>query len=76
MSDVLRIKLFADLGKQFGSNIDLTLREPGTIRDVLDGLEIPVEKVAILMLNNRHAEPDTEVCPGDVLGLFPPVGGG
>ena len=44
--------------------------------DALDILEIPQEEVAICLINGRHSSIDTEVQNGDILAVFPPVGGG
>ena len=39
-------------------------------------LDIPVEEVAILLINGFHKKPADTVKDGDVVALFPPVGGG
>lgn len=44
--------------------------------DALDILEIPQEEVAICLINGRHSSIDKEVQNGDILAVFPPVGGG
>ncbi|KAF0221738.1 MAG: sulfur transfer protein [Geobacteraceae bacterium] len=46
------------------------------IADVIRELHIPEEQIGMIMLNNRHAEPDQELNDGDNLSLFPLVGGG
>lgn len=45
-------------------------------RDILQKLQIPVEEVAILLINGRDGTADAPLKDGDVLSLFPPVGGG
>ena len=50
---------------------------PGTrITDIINELRIPEREIGMIMLNNRHAEPDHELGNGDNLALFPLVGGG
>ena len=50
---------------------------PGTrITDIINELRIPEREIGMIMLNNRHAEPDHELGDGDNLALFPLVGGG
>jgi molybdopterin synthase sulfur carrier subunit len=50
---------------------------PGTrIADVIQALKIPPEQVGMIMVNNRHAEPDQELEQGTSLALFPLLGGG
>ena len=36
----------------------------------------PEEEVAILLVNGFHQKPDCPVKEGDIVALFPPVGGG
>lgn len=47
-----------------------------TPRYILEKLNIQVEEVAILLINGRDGKVDTLLKDGDVLSLFPPVGGG
>jgi molybdopterin synthase sulfur carrier subunit len=50
---------------------------PGTpIAAVIRDLRIPEAQIGMIMLNNRHAEPDQQLNEGDNLSLFPLVGGG
>ncbi len=50
---------------------------PGTcIEAVISELQIPEAQIGMIMLNNRHAEPEQELHEGDNLSLFPLVGGG
>jgi molybdopterin converting factor small subunit len=44
--------------------------------EVLDYFHIPYEEVAIYLINGRHSKLDEPVKDGDVLAIFPPVGGG
>ena len=46
------------------------------VSDALEILRIPEEEVAICLINGRHSTVDTEVKDGDILAVFPPVGGG
>lgn len=43
---------------------------------IIRHLDIPVEEVAILLINGMHRKPEDRVADGDVVALFPPVGGG
>ncbi|EKO1911820.1 MoaD/ThiS family protein [Clostridium botulinum] len=51
-------------------------KENITPRYILEKLNIQVEEVAILLINGRDGKVDTLLKDGDVLSLFPPVGGG
>lgn len=44
--------------------------------DILEKLHIPREEVSILLINGFHQKPETPVKDGDIVALFPPVGGG
>ena len=70
------IKLFATLRK---GRFDMETREysSGTnINQVIHELNIAKDKVSIIFVNNRHAEPDRQLDDGDVVAFFPPIGGG
>lgn len=43
---------------------------------VLDYLHIPHEEVAIYLINGRHSKISDVIKDGDILAIFPPVGGG
>lgn len=45
-------------------------------REVLDYFQIPYEEVAIYLINGRNAALDDDIKEGDVVAIFPPVGGG
>jgi sulfur carrier protein ThiS len=50
---------------------------PGTqVADVLADLPIPANDVFTLLVNGRHAKREQVLQPGDVLAIFPAVGGG
>ncbi|NFP90322.1 MoaD/ThiS family protein [Clostridium sporogenes] len=51
-------------------------KENITPRYILEKLNIQVEEVAILLINGRDGKVDILLKDGDVLSLFPPVGGG
>lgn len=44
--------------------------------DILERLNIPAGEVSILLINGFHQKPETTVKDGDIVALFPPVGGG
>jgi molybdopterin synthase sulfur carrier subunit len=72
----ITVKLFATL--RVGRIAEET-REypPGTkIADIIGALGIAEKEIGMIMLNNRHAEPDRQLSDGDSLALFPLVGGG
>ena len=46
------------------------------VEEVVSGLAINREEVGVLMINSRHCTFDTELHEGDVLAIFPVIGGG
>lgn len=72
----IQVKLFATLREGREKIISLEVDAHTSVRDVCEILAIPYEDVAIIMINGVGVKSDTIVCDGDVLALFPPVGGG
>ena len=72
----LTVKLFATLRENRGKIVHLNVEEGCTIRKVTDGLDIPEKEIAILLRNGRDALLEDFLEEGDVLSIFPPVGGG
>ena len=46
------------------------------IGSIVAELALPEDKLGIVMVNSRHAKLDRELVDGDILALFPLVGGG
>jgi len=70
------VKLFATLRN---GRFDIKTREfnpDSTVRDVIREIDVPEEEVALIFLNSRHANLDTVLADGDIVALFPPIGGG
>jgi sulfur-carrier protein len=72
----IEVRLFATLRKHHSPTIMVPLADNTTISDITGGLKIPESELAIILLNSRHADLDDPIAAGDVLSLFPPVGGG
>lgn len=77
----ITIRLFAGLEKhlpqgQDGRQADLEVREGAVIADVLDQLDIPATAAKLTLINGRQSSIQTPLDKGDLLAVFPPVGGG
>jgi sulfur-carrier protein len=72
----ITVKLFASLRTDRFSAADFNYPEGATVSHVLASLKIPEEEAAIIFVNARHADPDLSLKDGDLLSIFPPVGGG
>jgi len=72
----LQIKLFATLREGRGKIVTKEFSSPTTPKKVLEDLNIAEEDVAILLVNGVDGNLDQKLQEGDVLSIFPPVGGG
>jgi molybdopterin converting factor small subunit len=75
------IKLFATLvrfkdGSRAGKPFEVELPEGSVVQDLIDLLKIPAEETHIVFINNIIEERHSKLNDGDVIGMFPPVGGG
>ncbi len=72
----ITVKLFATLRENRDKVAINDINEGTTPKDIIEGLNIPLKDVAIIMVNGRRVKEEIELKDGDVLALFPPVGGG
>lgn len=73
---MIEVRVFATLRQ---GRDKVTMMEPAGIacaEDILKKLGIPAEEVSILLINGFHRKPESPVQDGDIVALFPPVGGG
>ncbi len=75
------VKLFATLvrfkdGSHTGKPFEVELPEGALVHDLIDYLKIPPEETHIVFINNVIEENHSTLHDGDVVGMFPPVGGG
>lgn len=73
---MIEVRLFATLRQGRDKIVYLAPEGLAQAADVLQNLNIPAEEVSILLVNGFHSKPETPVKDGDVLAIFPPVGGG
>ena len=72
----ITIKLFATL-RDFGPGIkEVSVSENSTIEKAVKSLNLPEEIPSLTIANGVHTDPKEKLKEGDVLALFPPVGGG
>jgi molybdopterin converting factor small subunit len=77
----VEVKLFANFRKYLPAGSDpyaclLDLDEGTTVNQVLERLKIPMSLPMILLVNGMHKQAEDVLQTGDVLSVFPPVGGG
>ena len=77
----ITVKLFATLvrfnnGSRSGRPFEIDLPDGSLVKDLIDLLKIPPQETHVVFINNIIEEHDSKLKDGDVVGLFPPVGGG
>jgi sulfur carrier protein len=72
----ITVKLFATLRRGRFDRETIEPSDSSRVIDIVRLLEIPEKEAAIIFINSRHAEFDTVLHEGDILAIFPPVGGG
>ena len=73
---MIEIRLFATFREGREKIYYMEAEKIKKVSDALEILRIPEEEVAVCLINGRHSKVDTEVKDGDILAVFPPVGGG
>ena len=73
---MIEVRFFATLRNGRGKITEIPAEEVSTAGDILRRFEIPAEEVHILLINGFHSKPEDPVKDGDIISLFPPVGGG
>lgn len=73
---MIEVRLFATLRKGRGKVMQLPASEFTDGVSILEHFAIPREEVAIFLINGFHSKPEDPVKDGDILAIFPPVGGG
>lgn len=72
----VEVRLFAYFRQGRGKKQFMELEDDTSILKVLEKLSIDKEEARIVLLNGIDGPLDRKVKDGDVLSLFPPVGGG
>ena len=73
---MIEVRLFAGLRQGRQKIYHMEQGDLKTVQDIMDLLQIERKEVNILLINGFHQKPETEVKEGDVVSLFPAVGGG
>lgn len=72
----VEVRLFATFREGREKKQKMLVPESTSILDIINMLNINEEEVAIMLLNGRDGSSDRLLKDGDILSLFPPVGGG
>jgi len=73
---MIEVRLFAGLRAGRDKVIMMEPDSVSCVQDIMDKLNIQRSEVNILLINGFHQKPETKVNDGDIVSLFPAVGGG
>ncbi len=73
---MIEVRLFATLRKGRDKILMLDSKEYATALEIINHLGIERQEVAICLINGFHSKVEDEVKDGDIIAIFPPVGGG
>ena len=73
---MIEVRIFAGLRQGRQKIYQMEPDSITTVQDIMDRLSIDRKEVNILLVNGFHQKPETEVKDGDIVSLFPAVGGG
>jgi sulfur carrier protein ThiS len=73
---LITVKLFATFRQGRFKISPREVPEGTTVADVLRSLDIEEAEIGTLFVHGRHVEVDRTLVEGDVLAIFPLVGGG
>ncbi|MGB4588011.1 MAG: MoaD/ThiS family protein [Clostridiaceae bacterium] len=73
---MIEVRLFATFREGREKILYLDSNQFKIAGEVLDFVNIPHEQVAIYLINGRHSKVSDSIKDGDILAIFPPVGGG
>ena len=73
---MIEVRLFAGLRQGRQKIYQMEPNSIATVQDIMDRLSIDRKEVNILLINGFHQKPETQVKDGDIVSLFPAVGGG
>lgn len=78
---MIRLKIYANLRKEFGLNNGFMLEfnnndKDISIKDILDYYNVEVNKISIILVNGKPSDVNRLVKNGDIVAFFSPVAGG
>ena len=73
---MIQTRLFATLRESRGKVVAVELPGGATVADLAGKLAIARKDIAILLVGGRDAPFDKALSDGDIVSIFPPVGGG
>ncbi len=75
----ITVRLFAGLQESLPGRVhkaELEVPAGASVAEVAAQLRLDQSKAKLVMVNGRQADLATRLAPGDLLAVFPPIGGG
>jgi len=72
----IEVRLFAGLRQYAKPHDKIELEDGRNVSDLFERLGIPPSKVAIILVDGRHALQDQPLQDGETVSLFPAIAGG
>ncbi|MCL2616059.1 MAG: MoaD/ThiS family protein [Defluviitaleaceae bacterium] len=72
----MEVKLFASLREGHGKTAHIDWQNGICGHDIFKALNIQPQAVSIYLVNGKNANPEDSLFQGDIVSLFPPIGGG
>jgi len=72
----ITVKLFASLRQGRFEEMVISCVRDSTVEVIIRDLGIPTDQVSIMSVNDEHVNSGYHLSAGDILSLFPPLGGG
>ena len=63
-------------GIHAGRPFDQEMPEGSTLADLAVALCLPEDEIKVIFVNGRAQKLEYRLQPGDMIGIFPPIGGG
>ena len=73
---LLEVRLFATFRQGRFKAKQMELPEGFVLAGLLEKLDIDKKDVGILLVNGKHSDEDINLNAGDIVAIFPAVGGG
>ncbi len=72
----LEVRLFAAFRQGRFNRTSMDLPDGTSLRDLVEQLAISEKEVSLPLINGRYSELERVLVDGDIVALFPAVGGG
>ena len=73
---MIEVRLFATFRENRFKERRMDFPEDGLLKDLLGQLDIGADEAGILLVNGDSATPERKLHAGDVVSIFPAIGGG